>query len=335
MKYVKVLVLVFIIVFVLMVSGQAFANNILHAYTSFDPNEAKIYIKAFEKDTGIKVDWGVRMGAGEALTRLRAEANNPQVSLWFAGPSPEYISAKNFGLLAPYESLVGKNFLAPHQKDPDNMWTGFYFGGIGFAVNTEFFKKKGLKYPTSWQDLLRRELKGKIAFAYPHISGTAYKIIATLVQLMGEDEAFDYLEKLDKNIHHYNKSGSACVNQVGLGEIAVGIAFSHDIIKKGSAKGYPVKLTFPKEGTGYEIGAMALIKGGPEPELAKKFIDWMLSKRAQELMKQWFRIPLNPEAEVVKGAVKASEINLIDFDAIWAGNNRERLVERWRDRIGK
>lgn len=334
MKFSKIIVWALLLTFVLVFSGQALAAEVLHAYTALDTNEAKIYIEAFEKDTGIKVEW-VRMSAGEVLTRLRAEANNPQVSLWFGGPSPEYIAANNFGLLAPYESPVGKSFLTPSQKDPDNMWTGFYFGGIGFASNTEFFKEIGLEYPTSWADLLKPELKGKISLAYPYTSGTAYTVLATLVQLMGEDEAFDYWEKLNENIHHYNKSGSACVTQVGLGEVAVGIAFSHDVIKKGPSAGYPVALTLPSEGTGFEIGAMALIKGGPEPELAKKFIDWILSKRAQELMKAWFRIPLNPEAEIVEGAIPASEINLIEFDAVWAGNNKERLIEIWRDRIGQ
>ncbi|HBT15776.1 MAG TPA: ABC transporter substrate-binding protein, partial [Firmicutes bacterium] len=100
-------------------------------------------------------------------------------------------------------------------------------------------------------------------------------------------------------------------------------------------KGYPVKLTFPKEGTGYEIGAMALVKGGQELDLAKKFIDYMLSKKGQDLMKNWFRIPLNPEAEVVEGAAKAADINLINFNEVWAGQNKERLIERWRDQVGQ
>ncbi|HBK68547.1 MAG TPA: ABC transporter substrate-binding protein, partial [Firmicutes bacterium] len=163
----------------------------------------------------------------------------------------------------------------------------------------------------------------------------SYTVLATLVQLMGEDKAFAYWAELSKNIHHYNSSGSACVTQAGLGEVALGIAFSHDVIVKGVDKGYPVKLTFPKEGTGYEIGAMALVKGGQELDLAKKFIDYMLSKKGQDLMKNWFRIPLNPEAEVVEGAAKAADINLINFNEVWAGQNKERLIERWRDQVGQ
>ena len=301
----------------------------LHLYSALDTNEAKIYIRAFEEETGIDVKW-VRMSAGEILVRLRSERNNPQVGLWFGGPSPEFIAAKQDGLLAPYK--VNTDFELPSGTFDENYyWTGFYFGALGFACNTEILDRKGLEPPTSWYDLLKPEFAGEIGVAYAYTSGTSYTILATLVQLMGEEEAFSYIAGLDRSIHHYNKSGSACVTQVGFGEIGVGLAFSHDIIKKGLAKGFPVALSFPEEGTGYEIGAIALIKGGPDQSEARTFIDWILSIKAQNLMKKWFRTPLHPRAEVAKGAITADKVNLIDFDAIWAGKNKRRLVERWRE----
>lgn len=314
--------------------SPAQAADVLHMYTALDPNEAKIYIEAFEKDANIKVQW-VRMSAGEVLTRLKAEARNPQVSVWFGGPSVEFIAGRKEGLLIPYKSPVGAPFLKGNLKDAEDYWTGFYFGAIGFANNTNWFEKNKLPFPATWQDLLRPELKANISLAYPYTSGTSYTVLATLVQLMGEDKAYDYWKKLEPNIHHYNTSGSACVTQAGLGEIAVGIAFSHDILAKGTSKGYPIKGSFPSEGTGYEIGAVGLVKGGPEPEVGKKFIDWVLSKRAQELMKVWFRIPLNPQAEIAAGATKATDVKLINYDDEWAGNNNKRLIEKWRQTIGK
>jgi iron(III) transport system substrate-binding protein len=335
MKNVKTLILLLLTVFLLFGSQSLVkAADVLHMYTALDTNEAKIYIEAFTKDTKIDVQW-VKLPAGELLTRLKAEAKNPQVSVWFGGPSVEFIAGKKEGLLAPYKSPVGAPFLKGNLKDPQDYWTGFYFGAIGFGNNTNFFEKNKLAYPTTWQDLLKPEFKANISLAYPYTSGTSYTVLATLVQLMGEDKAFDYWKKLDSNIHHYNPSGSACVTQAGLGEIAIGIAFSHDILAKGTSQGYPIKGSFPSEGTGYEIGGLALVKGGPEPELGKKFIDWALSKRAQDLMKVWFRIPLNPQAEIAAGATKASDVKLINYDDEWAGNNNKRLIEKWRQIIGK
>lgn len=335
MRHLKVILSIsLILVFLVGSQSLAKAADVLNLYTALDPNEAKVYIEAFEKDANIKVQW-VRMSAGEVLTRLKAEAKNPQVSVWFGGPSVEFIAARKEGLLAPYKSPVGAPFLKGNLKDAEDFWTGFYFGAIGFANNTNWFEKNKLPFPTTWQDLIRPELKANISLAYPYTSGTSYTVLATLVQLMGEEKAFDYWKKLEPNIHHYNTSGSACVTQAGLGEIAVGIAFSHDILAKGTSKGYPIKGSFPGEGTGYEIGAVGMVKGGPQPDLGKKFIDWVLSKRAQELMKVWFRIPLNPQAEIAAGATKATDVKLINYDDEWAGNNNKRLIEKWRQTIGK
>lgn len=335
MKHVRLSLLV-LLMLTLVFSSQSLAkNDVLRLYTALDPNEAKIYLEAFTKDTKINVEW-VRLSAGELLTRLKAEAKNPQVSVWFGGSAIELIAGKNAGLLVPYKSRAA-GFLKDSQtlRDKDWYWSGFYFGAIGFGCNTDWFEKNKVDYPTSWNDLLKPEFKGQICIAYPYTSGTSFTTLATLVTLMEEDKAFEYWKKLDANMHHYATSGSAPVTSAGLGEVAVAIAFSHDIITKGPAKGYPIKLTFPKEGTGYEIGAMALVKGGKELALGKKFIDWSLSKRAQDLMKVWNRIPLNPEAEIVKGAVKASDVNLLKFDSEWIGANNARLIEKWRKTIGK
>jgi iron(III) transport system substrate-binding protein len=318
---------------VLLWGTPVLAGQVLHMYSALDTAETQLYIPEFEKDTGIKVEW-VRLSSGEVLARLRAEAKNPQVSIWFGGPSQDHIAGKKAGISMPYKPPLDWTLQA-NAHDLDWQWVGYYFGAIGFGSNADFLKKAGVPAPASWEDLLKPAFKGQVAIAFPYTSGTSYTVLATLVQMMGEDKAFEYWRKLHPSIHHYDKSGSAPVTQAGLGEVGIAVSFSHDIIAKGSAKGYPIAITFPKEGTGFEIGAMSLIKGGPEPELAKKFVDWALSVRAQNLMQQWFRIPLNPKAEVAKGAVKADQVKLINFDAVKAGEDRDRLIKRWRSEIGQ
>lgn len=327
----KFLVLAFAMV---LAGGLALGQQVLHIYTALDVDEAKIYIEAFEAaHPDIKVEW-VRLSAGEVLARLRAEAGNPQASLWLGGPSDTYILAKMDGLLAPYRESLGWQYLGAQFKDPDGYWVGIYTGFIGFASNTDFLAKYGLEPPTSWYDLLRPEFYRELSMAFPYTSGTGLTRLATLVFLLGEEEGLEFERKISEQIHHYTKAGSACVTEAGLGEVAVGIAFSHDVIAKGIAKGYPVVLSFPKEGTGYEVGGMALIAGGPEPELAKVFYDWMLSAEAQSLYKQWYRVPLNPEAELAEGLVTADMVTLVDYDALWAAENRDRLVELWQMTTG-
>jgi iron(III) transport system substrate-binding protein len=304
------------------------AKRTLHVYTALDTDEAPFYLKDFEKRTGIEVQW-VRLSAGEVLARLEAEKNNPQASIWFGGSSPEFVVAAKRGLLEPYQPKI--DFTIPEgERDPAFNWVGFYFGAIGFACNEKYFKEKGIPMPQSWDDLLRPELKGRISMAFPYTSGTAYTVVAALLQMYGEKKGWEYIRKLDSQIHHYNKSGTAAVTQAGLGEVAVGISFSHDILRKGRDAGYPVALTVPKEGTASEIGGLAMIKGAREPELARRFIDETLSTDAQNVLQKFNRVPLNPKAVVAKGAVTPSAVKLIAFDPVKAAQEQKEILDQWR-----
>ena len=105
-------------------------------------------------------------------------------------------------------------------------------------------------------------------------------MLATFVQLMGEDKAFDFLKALHKNVNQYTKSGAAPARAAATGESLVGITFQHDAVVQ-AVSGAPVKIVSPCEGTGYEIGSMSIIKGAKNMENAKKWYDWALSAEAQ------------------------------------------------------
>ena len=332
-KLILTLLLVMVMVGSVLISGLA-AGKVLHIYTAFDTEEAKYYIDAFEKETGINVEW-VRMSSGEVLARVEAEAANPQASVWHAGSNTSHINAASKGLLEPYKPNTDFE-LSEILHAKDWAWTGFYTGAIGFVSNINFLKEHNVEAPTSWSHLLDPAFEKNVAMAYPYTSGTAYTTYATLVQMIGLEKTLDWWEEFDKHsILQYTKSGTACISMVGLGEVAVGIAFSHDIMAKGIKAGYPVVMTFPLEGTGYEVGGLSLIKGGPELELGKQFIDWCFTKQAQNLFQKYNRLPVNPKATVAEGSVTLDQVKLIDYDHVWAGENKDALVTAWRDRIGK
>lgn len=305
----------------------------LHVYTSFDTEEAQYYIEAFEESTGIDVNM-VRMSAGEALARIEAEKSNPQGSVWYGGSNTSHINAADKGLLEPYEPDIDYELPESFHAD-DHSWNGFYTGAIGFVTNTEFLEENNIEAPTSWEDLLDPVYENQVEMAYPYTSGTAYTTWATRIQMLGLEDALDWWEKFDNQIHQYTKSGSACIARAGLGECAVGIAFSHDILAKGINQGYPLKMTFPEEGTGFEVGGISMIKGAQEVEEARIFIDWAYSVEAQNLFQKYSRLPVNPDAKVAEGAVKMSDIELIDYNAMKHGLNKEANVKAWRDRLGK
>lgn len=306
----------------------------LTVYTAFPESEVVYYFNKFTEQTGIKVDY-IRLSAGEMLTRVAAEKDNPQASLMFGGSTDNYIAAVEQELLEPYQSshlsATPKNLL-----DPKGVWNPIYVGCITFACNKEWFETEGLEYPKSWQDLLDPKYQGHIIMAHPATSGTAYTVLATLVQLMGEEKVWPYLTELNKNITQYTKSGSAAPNAVALGEAAIALTFSHDGLQP-TAEGYPIELSFPSDGTGYEVGAVALIKGGPaaEQENAKKFIDWVCSTEGQNLYAEnnSFRVPTNSEAAVAEGLITLDKVNVIDYDAVWAAEQKKGLTAKFEESI--
>ena len=290
-------------------------------------------VQEFQKETGIKVE-AVRMSSGEVLGRIKAEKNNPKASVWWGGPADAFIAAKQEGLFEKYDSPNAAKIPAKF-KDAEGYWTGIYVGYLGFSSNAKLLKEKGIPVPQTWEDLLRPELKGQVSMANPGASGTAYTMLATIVQLMGEEKGLEYMKKLNGQIKVYQKTGTAPARMAGQGEVTVGLTFLHDAIKYQEEGMKDLVLSAPAEGTGYEIGAVAIIKGGPDQEAAKKWVDWALSKKGQEFGQTAgsYQFLTNPDANPPKQADPIKNTKLIDYNLDWAGKNRSALVEKWNKAI--
>ncbi len=299
-----------------------------------DINEG--FAKAYQAESGVQTAV-VRLSAGEALAKLRADKAYPQFSVWLGGAADGFIAAAKEGLLEPYKPK-GSERVAASYKDKDGVWTGYYVGVLALAVNTKVLKEKNLPEPTSWADLLKPVYKGQISMAHPASSGTAYTMLATIVQLNGRDtpdKGFAYLRDFHKNVLQYQKSGAAPARQVGQGEVAVGVVFAHDILATIDAGFKDLKIVYPSEGAGWEVGAVALIKGAPDSVEGKKFLDWMMTARAQSLLLtlKAYQLPLNPDAAVNPQTPKLTSVKVIDYDFVWAGEKKKEFVDRFSNEI--
>jgi iron(III) transport system substrate-binding protein len=281
-----------------------------------------------------------RLSPGETHAKVRPEARNPQTDLWWGGTGDPHLQAANDGLTAEYQSpmLAELNDWAVQQAETSGYRTvGVYSGALGWGYNTEIFEEKGLTPPQCWADLLDPSLAGEVQIADPNSSGTAYTTLATLVQLLGEDEAFDYLKQLHANVSQYTKSGSAPVKAAARGETGLGIVFMHDAVAQAE-EGFPIQVVAPCEGTGYEIGSMSLIEGAQNPEEAKTFYDWVLKADVQSVMPEAgsYQIPSNKSATPPEAAPDLSEIKLIDYDFAEYGSSERRtaLLARWDAEVG-
>jgi iron(III) transport system substrate-binding protein len=292
----------------------------------------------FEKSQGVKVNMTLK-GSGEAIAQITAERANPKTDLWFGGTGDPHLQAAEQGLSQEYKSptLPKLHDWAQKQAEQSGFRTvGIYSGPLGFGYNTELIAKKKLPIPKTWGDLLKPEYKGEIQSANPASSGTAYTMIATLVQLMGEDKAFDYLKKLHGNIATYTRSGTGPIKAVARGEATVSISFVHDGPGE-KAQGFPLETITPADGTGAEIGSMSIIKGARNMEAAKKFYEWALTPSAQALgaATLQFQLPSHKETKVDPRVPDFRKIKMINYDYAKYGQTaeRRRLIQRWEKEV--
>jgi iron(III) transport system substrate-binding protein len=314
--------------------GYAFAQGNLVLYCAPQEEWCRAMVTAFERKTGIKVAM-TRKSSGEIYAQLKAEASNPRGDIWWGGTGDPHLQAAEEGLTVEYRSALEKD-LAPwalrQARDSKYRTVGVYAGVLGFGYNSELLAKKKLPEPKCWKDLLSDKYRDEVQVADPNSSGTSYTMLATLVQIYGEDKGFDFMKSLHKNINQYTKSGAAPAKAAASGETLIGITFMHDLVTF-AVQGNPIKVVAPCEGTGYEVGSMSIIKGGKNPKEARMWYDFALTPEAQALGAETkaFQIPSNLKAKVPPQAPRLDQTKVIDYDFAKYGSSaeRKRLLSKW------
>jgi len=159
-------------------------------------------------------------------------------------------------------------------------------------------------------------------------------MLATMVQIFGEDASFDILKKADVNVVQYTRSGVAPMRMTASGEVGLGMVFLHDLAP-ALKQGYQLSYVFPEEGDGYEINAGALIANGPTQQMvaARRFLDWILTENGQIAMGKTFRAPIVPGYTMPDSQIDLTNVKMIDYDFVWVGENRTRLLERYEREV--
>jgi iron(III) transport system substrate-binding protein len=325
--------LLFLASILLLAAGRpAPAAEEVVVYSSVDEENAKKLLDTFTRATGVQVRFTF-LSSGPAVARLEAEKANPRADLWFGAPSENHVAAKEKGLTQAYVSPNARD-LAAHFRDKEGYWTSFYMNPLGLGVNTKVIKERGAPVPASWEDLLRPEFRNQIQMPSPQTSGTGYNMVAALVQMWGEDRAFEYLKRLHPNVQTYTQSGTAPSKAAAIGQAAIGIQFTPAFLQLAD-EGYPMQIAFPKEGVGFEAPAISIVKGASHLDAAKKLVDWFLTLDGQNAFTDatTYFFPVHPKAKLAKGLPPFDQIPVMNYDAVRAGQDKKRLVDRWINEV--
>lgn len=312
-------------------SETAETGGKLVVYSALNEDNTIAMAEQFEKDTGIEVEY-ISLGGGDAVARVQAEMSNPQADFLVGGSVDLYGSLAEAGALLEYDS-PNNDDLDARFNDPNHLWQGWYMGVLSIIINEERFQEElasqGLAEPATWDDLLDPAYDDVFVWANPTTAGGAYIATACQIFRLGEDAAWDYLKALDQNVHHYYQGAGDVISPVATGEFIASIAWAHDSFKT-QQEGYPLKLIIPEQ-TAYEIGGAAIINGGPNTENAKIFMDWLLTKEAQELnVESSYRYPVRTDVAAPEGLPALEDVDLVDYDRDQATAMRESVKEMKR-----
>ena len=323
------------IALVVLWTGPAGAQGRVNILCSPDPAWCEAVKREFGKATGIQTEF-VRLSSGAALARLRAEKANPAFDVWFGGSGDSHWVAQAEGLLEVLQPKPWGDLRPQLTKAVDGHYIPLYTGLHGFGVNEKLLKEKSLPVPETWKELGDAKYKGLIAMPNPNTSGTGYVMMTTVIQIYGDDQGMELMKAVHKNVAQYTRSGGDPSLLAGRGEVAIGVSFANDVVER-ARKGFPIRFVAPKDGTGYEIGALSLVKGGANRASALRLIDWALDPENQKLGPQngEVSIPSHSRAPIDPDVPRFEDAKVIAYDFGKYGTPavRDALIKRWTEQI--
>ena len=264
------------------------------------------------------------MPSGNQAARIQAEGKDTEADILFDIDYGYVESLEPY--LAKLDEYDQSIFMDDAQSESAKYLPEYRNGGA-IIVNLDVLKEKGLSEPTSYEDLLGKEWKGLISMPNPKSSGTGYIFLKSLVNAWGEEKAFDYFDKLEKNIFQFTSSGSGPVNALIQGEVAVGLGMTAQATKAIN-DGANLKIIFFEEGSPNSLYGYAIIDGKETKKSVQEVFDFFYTTLVEE-DKQLFV----PE-QIYKDKTFTIENYPEDIPYSDMKNNtneeKERLLDKWK-----
>ncbi|MCQ2249385.1 MAG: ABC transporter substrate-binding protein [Treponema sp.] len=305
-------------------------DSTLKVYSIIHESETEVICDLFTKKTGIQVQY-LRASTGELVNRLISEKDNPQADVLFGGATSYHLLARDAGALEPYVSPEAAGY-PDYALSADGSYTGFCVLTLGIGYNTGRFAEKfpDVEVPRTWDDLLNERFKGEIVLTNPQASSTAYLFVQNQLQRLGMDGGWDYLSALAPLVGQFPDSGSAPAKLLGTGEYSIGVSYLH-MMAKYKDQGFDVDYVAPPRSVG-DVDCIAITRNAAHMEEAKKFVDFILSAEAQEVLSGLnYTIPANPRAKLKEGSITLDQIDLIDYDSKAAADQKSQVLARWAE----
>lgn len=299
----------------------------LVVYTSHKEEVWQPIVREFEARTGIWVDV-VTGGTSELLERIQSERQNPKADVMFGGGVESLASYSS--CFAPWVSAQ-QDSIPAELHSPEHLWTPFSSLPVVLIYNTKLVDPT---WVIRWNDLLSPKLTGRIAFADPVVSGSAFTGLVTCLQAIGGTPE-DTMRRLAANMdgRRLDTSGQV-LEAVQDGTCLVGVTLEETAMQ-WIESGKDLAMVYPLDGTSMVPDGSALVQGAPHLENAEQFLEFTVSADVQRLLAdQFYRRPIRTDVAENPVLRPMEDIPLVEYDVAWASANRDSLLMSWLFYLG-
>jgi iron(III) transport system substrate-binding protein len=240
------------------------------------------------------------MGSRQILERVTVERNNPQADLWWGASHTTFQSAADDNLLAPYHpSWAGK--VPAESRDQSDRWYGTYETPQVIAYNSEAVTAADA--PRDWDDVLDPKWRDKVLIRNPNPSDTMRAIFGAMIwrfykDTNSTDRGYDWLRKLDANVHEYTADGTLMMQKLARREGLITLWDMPDVRLYKEQKNFPVGYVVPASGTPVIIDGIAIVRGAPNEEEARRFYEFVTTPESLAYAAhKYYRIPVRTDLD--------------------------------------
>ena len=240
------------------------------------------------------------MGSQEILQRVRIERNRPQADLWWGAAHTSFQTAADENLLATFRpTWADKTPTTSH--DEKDRWYGTYETPQVIVYNSEAVRAEDA--PHDWDDMIDPKWRDKVLIRSPTPSDTMRVIFGAIIWRFykdtgSADKGYDWLRKLDANVHEYTADGTLLMQKLARREGLVSLWDMPDVRLFKEQKGFPVAYAVPTSGTPVVTDGIAIIRGAPNEEEARRFYEFVTTPESLVYAAQrYYRIPVRTDLD--------------------------------------
>ena len=305
--------------------GGDTASNKVVIYSSSEEFRNEYYLSRLKEqfpDYDITIQY---IATGNCASKLKSEGTETEADIVMGLESGYLTSLKDM-----MEDLSGYDTsrYLPERVDPNHAYMTVDRESNAIIINPKLLQEKQLPVPKSYQDLLSPQYKGLVSMPNPKTSSTGYAFLLSLVNTMGQEEAFSYFDKLSENILQFTTSGSGPVNALVQGEAAIGLGMTFQAVQEIN-KGAELEILYFEEGAPYSTYGVSVAKGKMQRQAVKEVFGFIVDTLILEDKEKFVPEKIYTDQDTsIENYPK--DIQYADMTGIDDLNKKEELLSLWQ-----